>query len=208
MKTIYTYCMAALLTCLSGLQLQAASIVVNVEDFEFDPAIFTISTGDTIMWMWDDSGGQHTTTSTVIPQGAAPWDQVMNNNSPMFIYVPTVAGSYDYICSYHSSMGMVGHFTVQSISGITDLPTGPALSLTGTVGNDNSLLIKFNIPQTSVINISLYDALGNLIKVLDNSNKAVGLHEEKYSITGTKSGIYFLTLEAMDSKISKRILVY
>lgn len=206
MKKVYSYCMAALLICLTSHQLKAATVVVEVEDFEFNPAIFTLSTGDTIMWMWDNSGGQHTTTSTVIPQGAASWDEVINNNSPMFIYVPTIAGSYDYICSYHSSMGMIGHFTVLPASPVIEISRSSEFSLSGMFGEDQSLTVHYNIPFSTSITLSLFDALGNVVKIINSGNTPAGYYRDKFYLSGIKKGIYVLSIQSAESKISTRII--
>ena len=42
----------------------ASTILITVEDFEFDPAVITVNVGDTILWIWDE--GVHTTTSTLM----------------------------------------------------------------------------------------------------------------------------------------------
>ena len=72
----------------------SATHIVEVEDFEFDPAFLTVNVGDTIIWMWDE--GFHTTTSTTIPVGATAWDNPITSTSPAFMYIPTVAGTYQY----------------------------------------------------------------------------------------------------------------
>src|SRR6186713_2591163 len=81
------------------LSTNAAIFTVNVGHLMFTPSDLTINTGDTIIWTWVE--GSHTTTSTQIPVGAAAWDEDINNNSPVFVYSPTIAGSYNYICSPH-----------------------------------------------------------------------------------------------------------
>ena len=84
--------------------------IVTVQNHIFTPASFTINLGDTIKWTWIN--GSHTTTSLGIPAGAATWNKNINSSSTSFIYVPTVAGTYNYKCTPHQSMGMVGNFTV------------------------------------------------------------------------------------------------
>ena len=76
----------------------------------FAPSSLTVTIGDTIKWQWDN--GQHTTTSTNIPAGAASWDEVIGSSNLSFMYVPTVPGNYNYKCTPHASLGMVGSFTV------------------------------------------------------------------------------------------------
>lgn len=84
--------------------------IVNVNNFTFSPASFTINIGDTVKWVY--AGGTHTTTSLTIPTGAAAWDHPINSSSTTFTYVPTKAGTYNYKCTFHFAMGMQGNFTV------------------------------------------------------------------------------------------------
>src|SRR5271169_2261815 len=81
--------------------------IVTVQNHVFTPASFTINLGDTVKWTW--LNGSHTTTSLTIPAGAATWDHPINTSSKSFIYVPSVAGVYNYKCTPHFAMGMQGN---------------------------------------------------------------------------------------------------
>jgi len=86
--------------------------VVTVQNHVFTPASFTINIGDTIVWSWID--GSHTTTSLGIPAGAVAWNKNINSSSKTFTYIPAVTGIYNYKCTPHAGMGMVGNFTVNN----------------------------------------------------------------------------------------------
>lgn len=86
--------------------------IVTVSNHVFTPSSFTINLGDTVKWTWVE--GSHTTTSLTIPAGAAAWNHNINSGSQSFIYVPTVTGLYNYKCTPHQAMGMVGNFTVSA----------------------------------------------------------------------------------------------
>ncbi len=84
---------------------------VSVGGFSFTPStISDVALGDTVRWVW--VSGSHTTTSTTIPGGAIAWDHPMNATSTSFDYIPAVEGVYNYKCSIHVLMGMIGNFTV------------------------------------------------------------------------------------------------
>ncbi len=87
---------------------KATSQVVTIANFQFTPTNFTIDLGDTVLFSW--ISGSHTTTSTSVPGGAVSWSQSINSTSTSFIYVPLVAGTYNYQCAIHTSM--IGQFTV------------------------------------------------------------------------------------------------
>jgi plastocyanin len=188
-------------------KMNAATVIVNVEDNEFDPAIFTINVGDQVMWMWDNSAGQHTTTSTTIPAGAASWDEVIGQNSQMFTYIATVPGSYDYVCLYHQSMGMIGHFTVNGTTGIASIPTVPSLFVKGSNPATNELVINYGIPSNSQLNLQVFNLLGKSVRTFISGEKPAGTYTETYSIADLKRGIYILQLEASNAKATHKIIV-
>ena len=70
--------------------------------------------GDTIQWLpLDVPSMVHTITSTNIPIGAAPFDEIWQAPADTFFqYIPQVTGIYQYVCTPHIPMGMVGEFTV------------------------------------------------------------------------------------------------
>ena len=92
----------------------AKQIKVSVLNFDFSPKTFTANVGDTIHFVW--VAGNHTTTSTSVPSGALAWDKPMDNTHTSFLYPIKAAGNYSYQCSFHFFMGMVGSFTVSSVS--------------------------------------------------------------------------------------------
>lgn len=117
----------------------ANKLTITVQDFKFTPADATIALGDTVLFTW--LNGAHTTTSKIIPAGAASWDHAMTSSSTSFQYVPTVAGVYNYVCLPHESMGHIGKFTVTSGTGISDYEFG------------NVALDVYPNPASSVLNI-------------------------------------------------------
>jgi plastocyanin len=89
---------------------QATKWIVNVQNYSFSPSnLPNVIVGDTIRWVW--VSGSHTTTSTTIPAGAASWDHPITSGNPTYEYRVTVAGNYNYKCTPHAGMGMVGSFT-------------------------------------------------------------------------------------------------
>ncbi|WP_198666808.1 T9SS type A sorting domain-containing protein [Taibaiella helva] len=98
---------------------KATTTTINAAGLVFNPASVTITLGDTVKFVYV-SGMDHTTTSKTIPSGAAAWDAPLTASSTTFVYVPTVAGTYAYVCKPHESLGMVGTFTVNVPVGISD----------------------------------------------------------------------------------------
>lgn len=205
MKTFYLFLSTAFIMLTSLKSTNAAIIMVEVEDFEFTPAIFTANVGDTITWFWED--GFHTTTSTVIPAGAAPWDSPITSGSPVFFYVVTAPGSYDYKCTPHASMGMVGHFTVNgTATAIEETVAAPQLSFVNHIKNGD-LIVNYNLPAYSLLHLNLYDMIGNKVQTFVSSARVSGKHSESFNVAELPKGIYLLELITDNSRVSKRILI-
>jgi plastocyanin len=86
---------------------QSTTINVDVGNFYFSPVSFDVAVGDTVVWTLVE--GTHTTTSTLVPAGAATWDYTFTGVSDTYTYIVTVPGVYEYICSFHPS-NMIGSF--------------------------------------------------------------------------------------------------
>jgi len=84
--------------------------------FRFGPETFTISAGETVQWVWRQSG--HNVVPESTPEGSdwsgtpgAP-DRTFSNGYT-YAYIFEVPGDYEYFCNPHKSLGMVGSFTVE-----------------------------------------------------------------------------------------------
>lgn len=115
---------------------------VFVGNYFFNPANLNVTVGDTVKWVWQS--GSHTTTSSVIPAGAATWDELITSSATTYSYKVTVAGTYDYVCTPHVAMGMVASFTASN----------PANTLAVTPGNQNvsssSGNTSFNVSSNTI----------------------------------------------------------
>lgn len=85
----------------------ADTLYVNVMAMSFDPASATLNVGDYVKWTLVE--GSHTTTSNIIPAGAASWDYTFTGVGDTYVYEVTVPGTYNYECLFH--IGMEGSFT-------------------------------------------------------------------------------------------------
>ena len=107
--------LAAFLVSFQGFSVKHTILVGN---YFFNPSTLNgVDAGDTIRWEWQ--AGNHTTTSSSIPAGAASWDEPINSANQVYEYVPVVAGTYNYVCTPHAGMGQVGSFTVTAAAPLT-----------------------------------------------------------------------------------------
>lgn len=182
MKSKLLFSFALLLMAFS---VKATTVTVNAEGMVFTPANVTINLGDTVKFVYV-SGSDHTTTSVTIPAGAATWDAPLTQAAPTFIYVPTVAGNYSYVCTPHAP-GMAGTFKVNPAAGISDLAAV------------NEVFSMYPNPAQSTLNISLKNKQKDTrVTVADLAGKQVLALENitsgntQLDISHLSNGLYFI----------------
>ena len=70
-----------------------------------------------------------------------------------------------------------------------------------------STKIKYTIPQTSQVQIRIFDVLGNEIKTLINEEKPAGTYELTWNAANLPSGVYFYQLKAGEFIQTKKMLL-
>ncbi len=181
---------------------QAVNHFIQTADFQFSPASLTVDVGDTVTWLW--SNGSHTTTSTGIPAGAAPWDSPLSEASPSFSYVVTHSGVHNYKCTPHEAMGMVGSFTANSSTAIDDVENLPLLIYSIIQGNELSLNYQLN--KAGAVSITLKNLNGEEISSFTSAFHSPGKYSETYQIGNFASGIYLLQLQSGSNKITRKLI--
>jgi plastocyanin len=110
MKKYTLFILTSMAIVMMGFQTRVFAVThtIQVGNYYFNPSSLNVNVGDIVEWVWVN--GSHTTTSSSIPAGAASWDHVINSSNQTFSYTVTAAGTYNYVCTPHASMGMVGSF--------------------------------------------------------------------------------------------------
>ena len=71
-----------------------------------------------------------------------------------------------------------------------------------------STVISYSVPSASNVKLSIYNTLGQTVKVLESGFKPAGNYSATFNTTGLPSGVYFYKLEAGQfSQIKKMILM-
>ena len=70
-----------------------------------------------------------------------------------------------------------------------------------------STKIKYSIPQTSQVQIKVFDVLGNEIETLVNDEKQAGTYELTWSAANLPSGVYFYQLRAGNFVGTKKMIL-
>ncbi len=119
-------------------------MVTDGSEYYFDPIGLRVESGTTVTWRIER--GAHSATAydesldmasvTRIPQGAEPWNSdTLSTQGESFEHTFGMAGTYDYFCIPHKTLGMVGRVVVGD-------PGGPA---------EGSMPPDGDVPESSTI---------------------------------------------------------
>ena len=105
------------LFCLGGLLSSPARVVTvsvsnSANNFAFFPAVTNITTGDQVIWVWNSVGSlfTHSATDTNV------WDSGLHPSPFSFTNTFNTTGTFQYVCSHHSSLGMTGAVVVATLA--------------------------------------------------------------------------------------------
>ncbi len=168
MKRIYLT-LLALCLCVSAI---FAQTTVTVQSNTFTPQDLTINVGETVLF--DNINGFHNVdgTQTTFPSNPESFGNGAAASAPWnYEHTFTVAGTYDYNCTPHAGLGMVGTITV--VGGATD--------------NVVITEIMYNPPESGT------DSL-EYIEIYNNGSDAVDL--EGWSLSGATFTFPAVTINA------------
>lgn len=89
----------------------ATTHAVTVDNFSFSPQTLTIKAGDTVTWTWVNGTHSVTSGTSCTPNGT--FDSTVSTAPKTFTHTFNAAGTFDYFCMVHCSMGMTGTIVVQ-----------------------------------------------------------------------------------------------
>jgi len=70
-----------------------------------------------------------------------------------------------------------------------------------------STTIKYELPKSSLVRLSVYDILGREVSVLVNERKNAGFHEVEFDAAGLSSGVFIYRMQASEFRQSRRLLL-
>jgi Secretion system C-terminal sorting domain len=70
-----------------------------------------------------------------------------------------------------------------------------------------STTIKYELPKSTMVRLSVYDLLGREVSALVNDRRNAGVHEVKFDGSGLSSGVYFYRLQAGDFVQTRKLLL-
>ena len=188
-KNLFTAVLIILM--LTGNSFAQTTHEVTVTNFSFSPAELTITVGDAVKWT--NVLGNHNVLAddgsfTSGPVAPAPWE---------YTHTFTTAGNNPYYCEPHGGpggSGMAGVIIVQNPSDVNDDGViAGEFELEQNYPNpfNPSTRISYTIPSASLVNLKVYDAIGNEITTLVNEEKQSGIYSVDFDATDLTGGIYF-----------------
>jgi hypothetical protein len=72
---------------------------------------------------------------------------------------------------------------------------------------NSSTIIKFELPKSSQVRLTVYDVLGRHVTVLVNERMVVGVHDVKLDASELASGVYFYRLQVGEFTQTKRLML-
>ncbi len=70
-----------------------------------------------------------------------------------------------------------------------------------------STTIKYELPMSSEVKLSVFDVLGREVSVLVNERRDAGVHEVTFDASGGSSGVYFYRMIAGSFTETKKLLL-
>ena len=143
------------------------------------PNNITVQLGDTVQWIpLDPPTMTHTITSDNIPAGAASFNQIWQLPADTFFqYIPQVAGLYQYVCTPHIPMGMIGEFTV--INGSTTqtyVPDDNFEAYLESNGMGNGIANDDYVTTANIDTVPFLDVSGSNINDLTGIQDFISVH--------------------------------
>ena len=74
-------------------------------------------------------------------------------------------------------------------------------------GLPTSTTIRYELPRTSHVNLSVYDMLGREVSALVNDRREAGVHKVQFDGKNLSSGDYFCRIQAGTFVETKRLLL-
>jgi len=168
----------------------------------FSPQNVNAVVGDFIKWV--HVAGFHTTTCdpntrplTSLPSGAQIWNEPMNA-SQIFVYEIQVAGLYEYECIPHSPfMNGTINASLSNVNLISQqVPESFKLSQNYPNPFNPSTKIKYSVPESGYVNLSVYNLLGEKVAELVNDVLSAGEYQNNFDASHLPSGVYLAKLNS------------
>jgi len=129
-----------------------------------------------------------------------------NSNSPKeysFIDNEITSGKYSYRLKQIDNDGTFEYSKIIEID--VDFPLEFELSQNYPNPFNPTTTVKYSLPVTAIVKLSVFNILGEEVQILINETKAAGVYTINFNASQLNSGIYFYKLEAEDFLIVRKM---
>lgn len=167
---------------------------VTVSSFKFTPSDLPITVGDTVIWT--NTGGTHNVngSTTVYPSNPGSFGNSLGTGWT-YKFVFNTAGTYDYQCDPHASMGMVGRVVVSPKTVTSSQTFADGVEKIQLYPNPASQYMQILIPHdyAATRSVKVYTIAGSVVdeKVLSKNAESL-----RYDVSQFKNGIYLMEITA------------
>jgi len=116
------------------------------------------------------------------------------------------SGKYQYRLQQVDYDGTVNYSDAIEVD-VTLLPDRFALYQNYPNPFNPSTMIKFDVPSSSFVNISVYNSIGERVAILVNAQKEAGVHFARFDASNLSSGIYIYRLTAENNVFTNKMMV-
>jgi plastocyanin len=195
----------SLFICLlaAATQMSATVHLINQQGLTFSPDNLTVLVGDTVRFRWNS--GTHNTVSTVVPEGAATWNSPLNSGNQSYDYEVTVAGNYEYRCTFHS--GQDGVFT--AVSNPNNVNSAkPAISeMNVRMASGGNLIIHMQNALGNRVSVTMLDITGREVSSLFQGTVASEDFIVRQDLSAFHRGIYFVRFQEGARVTTRKVLI-
>ncbi|HSI90856.1 MAG TPA: T9SS type A sorting domain-containing protein, partial [Adhaeribacter sp.] len=112
------------------------------------------------------------------------------------------AGSEDFMININIGTSILSPMSVSkdrnSLVGLSNIYPNPA---------SDKATVAYALKDAASVELTLTNIIGSKVRTLNLGKKAAGSHELNLNISDLKPGVYFCTLKAGDTVVTKRLVV-
>lgn len=118
----------------------------------------------------------------------------------------SIFGNYIYITDPYAGLFILEYYGKQGREETSGHLPYPSFAISPNPVKQR-LHITYNLSQNENVIISLYDATGRLVKILERGERVAGSYEREFNLRGISPGIYFIRFEGKSYKTIGKIII-
>ncbi len=201
--------LSVLMLILNAGNSRSAIVNITVADLSFDPSYVNVNVGDTVIWRLKGSQINSVTCDgnypgTVLPEGAIPWNAILDNSNTEFSYIVKISGDYNYLSVFNSEImkGTIHAYTLLPVElsdfVATTIKNEVILDWTtvGETNNDRFEIQRINITDMKIDDPSILPFL--TVGHLSGNGTTNNLKTYKFRDRDLQTGVYMYRLKQID----------